>query len=61
MKFLCASSELAPNASLGFDIDGRKLFAVRAKALPTSISTAAHIAGCRWNGSRTSFSTPAPA
>jgi nitrite reductase/ring-hydroxylating ferredoxin subunit len=29
MKFLCASSELAPNASLGFDIDGRKLLAVR--------------------------------
>ena len=29
MKFLCASSELAPNTSLGFDIDGRKLFAVR--------------------------------
>ena len=29
MKFLCTSSELAPNASLGFDIDGRKLLAVR--------------------------------
>lgn len=33
MKFLCASSELAPNASLGFDIDGRKLFAVRREGI----------------------------
>ncbi|MHA6573227.1 Rieske (2Fe-2S) protein [Pseudomonas yamanorum] len=33
MKFLCASSELAPNASRGFDIDGRKLFAVRREGI----------------------------
>ncbi|MFC6335421.1 Rieske 2Fe-2S domain-containing protein [Pseudomonas sp. CCM 7891] len=29
MKFLCPSYDLAQDASLGFDIDGRKLFAVR--------------------------------
>jgi nitrite reductase/ring-hydroxylating ferredoxin subunit len=29
MKFLCPSQALAPNGSLGFDVDGRKLFAVR--------------------------------
>lgn len=29
MKFLCPSSALAPDTSLGFDIDGRKLFVVR--------------------------------
>ncbi|MBK5409632.1 Rieske (2Fe-2S) protein [Pseudomonas yamanorum] len=33
MKFLCTSSELAPNASLGFDIDGRNLFAVRREGI----------------------------
>jgi len=33
MKFLCTSSELAPNASRGFDIDGRKLFAVRREGI----------------------------
>ncbi|WP_439853836.1 Rieske (2Fe-2S) protein [Pseudomonas yamanorum] len=33
MKFLCTSSELAANASLGFDIDGRKLFAVRREGI----------------------------
>ncbi|QJI27271.1 Rieske 2Fe-2S domain-containing protein [Pseudomonas sp. ADAK18] len=29
MKFLCPSQALAPDSSLGFDVDGRKLFAVR--------------------------------
>ena len=29
MKFLCSSAALAPNTSLGFDIDGCKLLAVR--------------------------------
>ncbi|MFQ6350451.1 Rieske (2Fe-2S) protein [Pseudomonas sp. R11F] len=29
MKFLCPSETLAPNSSRGFDIDGRKLLAVR--------------------------------
>jgi nitrite reductase/ring-hydroxylating ferredoxin subunit len=29
MKFLCPSQALAQNSSLGFDIDGLKLFAVR--------------------------------
>jgi nitrite reductase/ring-hydroxylating ferredoxin subunit len=29
MKFLCPSDQLAPNSSLGFDIDGCKLLAVR--------------------------------
>ena len=29
MKFLCSSVALAPNTSLGFDIDGCKLLAVR--------------------------------
>lgn len=29
MKFLCPSSSLAPDSSLGFEIDGCKLFAVR--------------------------------
>lgn len=29
MKFLCPSDALAPNSSLGFDIDGTRLLAVR--------------------------------
>ena len=29
MKFLCASGDLAPNSSRGFDIDGHRLLAVR--------------------------------
>ena len=29
MKFLCPSSSLAPDSSLGFEIDGYKLLAVR--------------------------------
>ncbi|MFN3355944.1 MAG: Rieske (2Fe-2S) protein [Pseudomonas sp.] len=29
MKFLCASHALAPNSSLGFDINGCRLLAVR--------------------------------
>lgn len=61
MKFLCSSDTLAPNASLGFEIDGCKLLAVRRDGVAYFYLNRCPIAASRWNGNLITSSTPVPA
>lgn len=61
MKFLCSSDTLAPDSSLGFEIDGCKMLAVRRDGVAYFYINRCPIAAFRWNGSPTTSSIQVPA